>query len=144
MLAPGPHYPPYMAYPQMYGAETVEYQLHSNDEWKPDFSDIREMDDDVRLLVLINPNNPCGTVCGPAEVDALLAIARDYPNCIVVADEIYDGLDFTGQHVSVASQFGRSRYCAERCLKGVLRTWMAHWIHGLARSTNRLPLVQTD
>ena len=24
VLAPGPHYPPYMAYPQMYGAETVE------------------------------------------------------------------------------------------------------------------------
>ncbi|MGB0377744.1 MAG: aminotransferase class I/II-fold pyridoxal phosphate-dependent enzyme, partial [Poseidonia sp.] len=86
VLAPGPHYPPYMAYPQMYGAETVEYQLHSTDKWKPDFTDIRaKMDDDVRLLVLINPNNPCGTVCGPAEVDDLLAIARDYPNCIVVA-----------------------------------------------------------
>jgi alanine-synthesizing transaminase len=24
VLAPGPHYPPYMAYPQMYGATTVE------------------------------------------------------------------------------------------------------------------------
>ena len=29
VLAPGPHYPPYMAYPQMYGAETVEYRLDS-------------------------------------------------------------------------------------------------------------------
>ena len=38
-----------MAYPQMYGAETVEYQLHSTDE-KPDYADIRaKMDDDVRL-----------------------------------------------------------------------------------------------
>ena len=24
-------------------------------------------------------------------------------NCMIVADEIYDGLDFTGEHVSVAS-----------------------------------------
>ena len=24
VLAPGPHYPPYMAYPQMYGARTIE------------------------------------------------------------------------------------------------------------------------
>ena len=112
-----------MAYPQMYGAETVEYQLHSNDGWKPDFRDIEEkMDDDVRLLVLINPNNPCGTVCGAEDIDALLAIARKYPNCIVVADEIYDGLDFTGQHVSVAS---RSHDVPVIALNGVSKVYYA-------------------
>jgi aspartate/methionine/tyrosine aminotransferase len=123
VLAPGPHYPPYMAYPQMYGAETVEYQLHSQDGWKPDFTDIeRKMDDDVRLLVLINPNNPCGTVCGADDVDALLSIARKYPNCIVVADEIYDGLDFTGEHVSVAS---RSQDVPVIALNGVSKVYYA-------------------
>ncbi|DAC46216.1 MAG: alanine aminotransferase [Verrucomicrobiales bacterium] len=123
VLAPGPHYPPYMAYPQMFGAETVEYQLHQNDGWKPDFSDIAsKMDDDVRLLVLINPNNPCGTVCGASDVDALLAIAREYPNCIVVADEIYDGLDFTGRHVSVAS---RSSDVPVIALNGVSKVYYA-------------------
>jgi aspartate/methionine/tyrosine aminotransferase len=105
VLAPGPHYPPYMAYPQMYGGTTVEYKLHSDNEWRPDFDDIEsKMDESVRLLVLINPNNPCGTVCGDEDVQRLLSIARAYPNCIVVADEIYDGLDFTGKHVSVASR----------------------------------------
>ena len=39
VLAPGPHYPPYMAYPQMYGAETIEYRLNSRDAWKLDFED---------------------------------------------------------------------------------------------------------
>tara|TARA_X000001036_G_scaffold132562_2_gene125417 strand:- start:3152 stop:4372 length:1221 start_codon:yes stop_codon:yes gene_type:complete len=105
VLAPGPHYPPYMAYPQMYGATTVEYKLQHLDGWGLDFDDIeRKMDDDVRLLVLINPNNPCGTVCGAEDVDRLLEIASKYPNCVIVADEIYDGLDFTGKHVSVASR----------------------------------------
>ena len=123
VLAPGPHYPPYMAYPQMYGAETVEYQLHSDKGWNPDFSDIEEkMDDSVRLLVLINPNNPCGTVCGAEDIDALLAIARRYPNCIVVADEIYDGLDFTGEHVSVAS---RSQDVPVVALNGVSKVYYA-------------------
>ena len=27
VLAPGPHYPPYMAYPQVYGGKTVEYRF---------------------------------------------------------------------------------------------------------------------
>lgn len=104
VLAPGPHYPPYMAYPQMYGAKTVEYKLKPDDGWSLDFDDIEEkMDEDVRLLVLINPNNPCGNVAGKDEIFRLLAIARKWPNCIIVADEIYDGLDFTGLHRSVAS-----------------------------------------
>ena len=70
VLAPGPHYPPYMAYPQMYGAKTVEYRLDPNDSWRIDFEDIEsKMDDSVRLLVVINPNNPTGNVATEEEID---------------------------------------------------------------------------
>lgn len=104
VLAPGPHYPPYMAYPQMYGAQTIEYKLQPDNGWKIDLSDIEsKMDSSVRLLVLINPNNPCGSVAGQKEIEKLLDIARKWPNCMIVADEIYDGLDFTGLQKSVAS-----------------------------------------
>ena len=104
VLAPGPHYPPYLAYPQMFGATTWEYKLKPDDDWKLDFDDIEsKMSDDVKLLVLINPNNPCGAVAGKDEIFRILSIARKWPNCIVIADEIYDGLDFTGEHRSVAS-----------------------------------------
>lgn len=104
VLAPGPHYPPYMAYPQMYGAQTIEYKLKSNEGWSIDLEDIEEkMDESVKLLVLINPNNPTGNVANSRDISGLLKIAEKYPNCIIVADEIYDGLDFTGEHVSVAS-----------------------------------------
>ena len=104
VLAPGPHYPPYMAYPQMYGAHTVEYKLKPDDGWRLDFEDIEaKMNEKVKLLVLINPNNPCGAVAGKDEIFRLISIARQWPNCIIVADEIYDGLDFTGEQKSVAS-----------------------------------------
>lgn len=123
VLAPGPHYPPYMAYPQMYGATTVEYMLKPSDGWRLDLEDIRaKMDDSVRLLVLINPNNPCGSVANAEEIAGVLDIARDYPNCIVVADEIYDGLDFTGEHVSVAKC---STDVPVVCLNGVSKVYYA-------------------
>ena len=123
VLAPGPHYPPYMAYPQMYGATTVEYMLKPDDGWRLDLEDIKaKMDDSVRLLVLINPNNPCGSVANAEEIDAVLSIAKAYPNCIVVADEIYDGLDFTGQHVSVAKC---STEVPVVCLNGVSKVYYA-------------------
>ena len=107
VLAPGPHYPPYMAYPQMYGAETIEYRLNSNDGWSLDFEDIEaKMNENVRLFVLINPNNPTGAVVGQEEIDRLLQILTPWPNCILVADEIYDGLDFSNRQVSAASRSG--------------------------------------
>jgi alanine-synthesizing transaminase len=105
VLAPGPHYPPYMAYPQMYGAETIEYRLDSGDGWSLNFDDIEaKMNEEVRLFVLINPNNPTGAVVGQDDVDKLLEILQRWPKCILVADEIYDGLDFSNNQVSAASR----------------------------------------
>lgn len=104
VLAPGPHYPPYMAYPQMYGAETIEYELQSDKGWSLNFEDIEsKMDESVRLFVLINPNNPTGSVAGREDINRLLSILEKWPNCILIADEIYDGLDFSGRCVSAAS-----------------------------------------
>tara|TARA_B100001750_G_scaffold191569_1_gene162046 strand:- start:2419 stop:3618 length:1200 start_codon:yes stop_codon:yes gene_type:complete len=123
VLAPGPHYPPYMAYPQMYGATTVEYRLDPDDRWRIDFEDIRsKMDENVRLLVLINPNNPTGNVATPDEIDSLLNIAHDYPKCTIIADEIYDGLDFTGSMCSTAS---RSNNVPVIVLNGVSKVYFA-------------------
>ena len=123
VLAPGPHYPPYMAYPQMYGASTIEYALKSDDGWAIDLDDIEsKMDSDVRLLVVINPNNPTGNVAGADEIDQLLAIAKKWPNCMIVADEIYDGLDFSGRQVSVAS---RSSDVPVFSLNGVSKVYYA-------------------
>ena len=123
VLAPGPHYPPYLAYPQMYGAKTIEYRLKNDQGWSLDFDDIEaKMDDDVRLLVLINPNNPTGNVASAEDIDRLLSIAAKYPNCMVIAGEIYDGLDFTGKQVSVAS---RSTNVPVFTLNGVSKVYYA-------------------
>ncbi len=123
ILAPGPHYPPYMAYPQMYGAKTIEYKLDSEDCWRIDFDDIRsKMDDTVRLLVLINPNNHTGNVTLQYELDSLIEIAREFPRCTVISDEIYDGLDFSGNFVSLAS---RSTDVPVITLNGVSKVYFA-------------------
>ncbi len=123
VLAPGPHYPPYMAYPQMYGAKTIEYKLNSQDGWKIDIKDIRsKMDDSVRLLVLINPNNPTGNVPTKHEIDEFISLARDFPKCTIISDEIYDGLDFSGNFVSLAA---RSHDVPVIVLNGVSKVYFA-------------------
>ena len=144
VLAPGPHYPPYMAYPQLFGAQTIEYRLNADDGWRVDFDDVEaKMDENVRLLVLINPNNPTGNVAGPEEIDRLISIAEKRPNCMIVADEIYDELDFTGTQNSVAS---RSLTVPVFTLNGVSKVYYAPgWRIGymaLHDPTNRLGAVR--
>lgn len=123
VLAPGPHYPPYMAYPQVYGGKTVEYRLDPNNGWSIDIEDLKsKMNDRVKLLVLINPNNPTGNVIKESELDSIIDLASKYENCTIISDEIYDRLNFNGNHFSTAS---RSKNVPIITLNGVSKVYYA-------------------
>ena len=123
VLAPGPHYPPYMAYPQVYGGKTVEYRLDPNNGWSIDIEDLKsKMNDRVKLLVLINPNNPTGNVIKKSELDSIIDLASKYENCTIISDEIYDRLNFNGNHFSAAS---RSKNVPIITLNGVSKVYYA-------------------
>ena len=123
VLAPGPHYPPYMAYPQVYGGKTVEYRLDPDNGWSIDMEDLKsKMNDKVKLLVLINPNNPTGNVISEDELDSIIDLASNYENCTIISDEIYDRLNFNGDHFSTAS---RSQDVPVITLNGVSKVYYA-------------------
>ena len=123
VLAPGPHYPPYMAYPQVYGGKTVEYRLDPDSGWSIDMEDLKsKMNDKVKLLVLINPNNPTGNVISEDELDSIIDLVSNYENCTIISDEIYDRLNFNGDHFSTAS---RSQDVPVITLNGVSKVYYA-------------------
>jgi aminotransferase len=51
-----------------------------------------------KLLVLINPNNPTGTVTPPDEIEKIASLAIEH-DLIVVSDEIYARLTYGNNHV---------------------------------------------
>lgn len=123
VLAPGPHYPPYMAYPPLFGGSTVEYRMDPDNGWRIDLEDLRaKMDERVKLLVVINPNNPTGGTADRATLEGLLELAAQWPQCTVLSDEIYDALHFDGTHVSTASL---SREVPVIALNGVSKVYYA-------------------
>ena len=123
VLAPGPHYPPYMAYPQVYGGKTVEYRLDPENGWSIDMEDLKsKMNDKVKLLVLINPNNPTGNVISEDELDSIIDLVSNYEHCTIISDEIYDRLNFNGDHFSTAS---RSQDVPVITLNGVSKVYYA-------------------
>ena len=104
IIHPTPAFPIYESMINYTGSTSVPYDLTEDKDLKFNPEKILSLiTDKTRLLVLINPNNPTGSVAGASDLNRLLAILEKWPNCILIADEIYDGLDFSGRQVSAAS-----------------------------------------
>lgn len=56
----------------------------------------------TKVLILCSPSNPTGSVYTKAELKGLVDVLLKYPNVIVVADEIYEHINYVGQHESMA------------------------------------------
>ena len=105
ILTPSPDYPLYSAVLSKLGIPITTYDLNEHDEWQPDLVDIkRKISSRTRAIVLINPNNPTGSVCSRRMLEQLAEFARRH-NLVIFADEIYDKLilDDDHQHVSLAA-----------------------------------------
>ena len=64
LLTPCPDYPLYSAVLAKLGIRLNAYYLNEEDGWQPDLDDIKKkITPRTRGIVLINPNNPTGSVC---------------------------------------------------------------------------------
>lgn len=57
----------------------------------------------TRMMIYSSPCNPSGSVYSKEELRALADVLAKYPDIIVVSDEIYEHINFAGQHTSMAS-----------------------------------------
>jgi aspartate aminotransferase len=57
----------------------------------------------TRMLILCSPNNPTGFIYNRQQLSELVAVLRDYPEVIVLADEVYSCLTYEQQAPSLAS-----------------------------------------
>jgi aspartate aminotransferase len=56
----------------------------------------------TKMLILCSPSNPTGSVYSREELKELAAVLAKYPNVFVVADEIYEHINYIGRHESIA------------------------------------------
>ena len=90
VLVPGPTYPAYQSAGTVTQAETVAYRCIEEEGWIPDINDLRsKITDRTRLIIVINPNNPTGSVYSEGVLKQIIDLAGEY-DLAVVSDEIYD------------------------------------------------------
>jgi alanine-synthesizing transaminase len=105
VLTPSPDYPLYSAVLSKLGIAVTSYDLNEDDSWQPDLADMqRKITPLTRALVLINPNNPTGSICSQTLLEQVAELARRH-NLVIFADEIYDKLilDDDDRHISIAA-----------------------------------------
>ena len=98
----------------------------------------------TKVLILCSPSNPTGSVYTKEELAGLAKVLEKYPNVIVLADEIYEHINYIGKHESIA-QFESIRdrvVIVNGVSKGYAMTgWRLGWIAApqwIASACNKL------
>ena len=103
MLLPNPGWSNFTMMTRAFGARTVYYDLDASNGYLPKVEQLNSLvDDSTRALLINTPSNPLGSVIDRALAERLIAFAtaRDL---WVIADECYDGIDFSGRFFSIGS-----------------------------------------
>ena len=102
VIAFEPYYDSYQACIAMAGGVRVPVTLLPPG-FRPDLGKLRAaVTARTRLILLNSPHNPTGSVFTRAEMEAVAAVAREH-DLLVVTDEVYEHLVYSGEHVPIAS-----------------------------------------
>ncbi|BAJ29629.1 MULTISPECIES: pyridoxal phosphate-dependent aminotransferase [Kitasatospora] len=102
VIAFEPFYDSYAACIAMAGAKRVPLTLRAP-AFRPDLDELRALiTPRTRLLLVNTPHNPTGTVLTPEELAAIAELAVEH-DLLVITDEVYEHLVFTGAHHPLAA-----------------------------------------
>ncbi len=103
VLYPDPGFPIYSSMINFVGATPVPYAMPEERGFDIDVKEILgKISDRTRLMILNSPNNPTGGMISRAEMETLVEALKDR-DVMLLSDEIYSRLIYTGEHVSPAA-----------------------------------------
>ncbi|HWF57040.1 MAG TPA: pyridoxal phosphate-dependent aminotransferase [Candidatus Dormibacteraeota bacterium] len=126
VIVPDPGYPIYRSLVSFVGATPVSVPIRQSNDFRLDVEELRGLvTPRTRLLIVNTPANPTGGMLTREDCESIaeLAVERDL---VVLTDEIYGRLTYSGEHVSLYGLDGM----AERTvlLDGVSKAWaMCGW-----------------
>ncbi|MEU5554759.1 pyridoxal phosphate-dependent aminotransferase [Streptomyces globisporus] len=132
VIAFEPYYDSYAACIAMAGAKRVPLTLRAPG-FRPDLDELRTLiTPRTRLLLLNTPHNPTGTVLTPDELAGIAALAVEH-DLLVVTDEVYEHLVFTGAHHPIAALPGMRERTVSISSSGKAFSytgWKIGWVTG--------------
>lgn len=62
----------------------------------------KSITDKTRLIIFSSPSNPAGSVLSQEQLGEMARIVAKHPQITIISDEIYEHINFEGNHVSIA------------------------------------------
>jgi len=97
VLVPSPTYPSHATAEAMHaGCHFISYSLDPENNWEPNLEEIEnnvKYNEQIVAILVINPNNPTGSVYKRETLEKIVAIAKKY-DCFLIFDEIYHHMTF--------------------------------------------------
>jgi len=91
----------------------------------------------TKMMIFSTPCNPTGSVYSKDELRALADVLKKYPHIVVICDEIYEHINFTSKHESLA-QFS-DVYDQVVTINGVSKAWaMTGWRMGYIGANKKI------
>ncbi|OUM98992.1 MAG: aspartate aminotransferase [Firmicutes bacterium ZCTH02-B6] len=105
VIIPAPYWVSYADQVRLAGGEPVIVPTTEDTGFKLTAAQLRDhLTPRTRALVLNSPCNPTGAVYSRTELAALAEAVLAHPDCLIIADEIYEPFVYDGnEHVSIAS-----------------------------------------
>jgi aspartate aminotransferase len=103
VVIPTPYWVTYSELVKMAGGKVVEVRTSQKSGFKATPQQIEAaITDKTRLFMFSSPCNPSGAVYSKEELAGLADVFRKHPNVFIIADEIYEYINFVGGHQSLA------------------------------------------
>lgn len=104
VILPAPYWVSYYEIIKMSGGIPVEVPTSVESDFKITPEQLEKaITPKTKMIWYSSPCNPSGSVYSREELTALAKVLEKYPNIFVVADEIYEHINFSGTFCSVAS-----------------------------------------
>jgi aspartate aminotransferase len=104
VVIPTPAWVSYVEMVNLAGGKSVEVPATIENDFKITPEQLRSaLTPRTRLIMFNSPSNPTGSVYSREELQALVDVLDDYPDVLVLSDEIYEHINFTGSFTSMAS-----------------------------------------
>ncbi len=102
VIIPAPYWVSYPAMVQLAEGEPVVVRTSFENDYKLTPDQLHSaITPKTKVLILCSPSNPTGSCYSKEELTALAEVLRDYPNVIVLSDEIYEYITFDAPHISM-------------------------------------------
>jgi aspartate aminotransferase len=95
VIIPTPYWTAYDLIAKSLGAKTKLLRTELENDWKVDLDKLEKLiDEDTRMIVLNNPNNPTSKVMDAETLDGIVEIANK-KKITILSDEVYAAIAFT-------------------------------------------------